>query len=55
MDSTYVYTGGKPDKSEGEGITHVIVQDGVLSIDDNAFEGWEDLQSKFKSTIINIW
>ena len=32
---TYLYQGGRPDSSEGEGITHVIVKDGVLAIDNN--------------------
>ena len=42
---TYLYTGGVPDESEGKGITRVIVQDGVLSIYDNAFKNWKDLVS----------
>ena len=42
---TYLYCGGQPDRSEGRGITHVIVKDGVTSIEFGAFRGWYYLVS----------
>ena len=52
---TYLYTGGQPDESVGKGITHVIVQDGVSSIDDEAFYFWVHLVSvHMPSSVITI-
>ena len=42
---TYLYTGGQPDYSDGVGITHVIVEDGVTSINYEAFAWWTYLIS----------
>ena len=43
--NTYIYQGGRPDLTTGNGITHVIVKDGVTSIDNSAFAFWKDLIS----------
>ena len=43
--NAYFYDGGRPNRTAEDGITHVIVKDGVTSIDDNAFKNWKDLIS----------
>ena len=42
---TYVYHGGIPNEGEGQGITNVIVAEGVEAIKDWSFFQWLNLKS----------
>lgn len=53
--NVYIYSGGRPNRSEGKGITNLIIKQGVTAIPARAFELWNSLKYvQIASSVKNI-